>query len=127
MPKTTPREEAALKKLDANPNAPRYVTCDLNKAQKEALLVFIEEVEDKDIIEWINLRVGNNHILSTKALDVGYQASLTGSSRSTDHANQCLISRASTPAKALWSVFFKDQVVLAGVWPVSNRLEDLDA
>jgi hypothetical protein len=127
MPKTTPREETTLKKMEQNPNAPRYVSCDLNKAQKDALLVFIEETEDRDIIAWIDMRVGDNHILSTKGLDVGYQASLTGTSQARDHANCCLISRASTPSKALWSVFFKDQEVLKGLWPVTNRLEDLDA
>lgn len=126
MPKSTPREEATLKKLDQNPNAPRYVTCDLNKAQKEALTAFIDESDVEDLIAWINHRVGSEHILSTKGLDVGYQASLTGTSRSTDHANQCLISRSDSPSRALWSVYFKDQEVLKGIWPVTNRIEDLD-
>lgn len=127
MPKSTPREEAVLKKMDANPNAPKYVQCDLNKAQKEALLAFIDESDVEALIAWIDLRVGDNHILSTKGLEVGYQASLTGNSHARDHANICLISRASTPSKALWSVYFKDSEVLKGVWPVSNRMEDLDA
>lgn len=126
MPKTTPREEATLKKMDANLNAPRYVQCDLNKAQKEALVVFIEDSDTEQLIAWIDSRVGSSHTLSTKPLEVGYQASLTGNSRSTDHANMCLISRASTPSKALWSVYFKDSEVLKGIWPVTNRLEDLD-
>lgn len=127
MPKTTPREEAALKKLDANPNAPRYVQCDLSKAQKAELLEFIEASDIDALIGWLDYRVGNGHILSTKPLEVGYQASLTGTNHATDHANICLISRASTPSKALWSVYFKDSTVLKGTWPVSNRMEDLDA
>ena len=127
MPKTTPKEEAFLKKLDANPNVPKYVQCDLNKAQKEALLAFIDESDVEDLIAWIDMRVGDSHILSTKHLEVGFQASLTGMSNARDHGNVCLISRASTPSKALWSVYFKDSQILKGVWPVSNRLEDLDA
>jgi hypothetical protein len=127
MPKTTPREEAALKKLDANPNAPRYVSCDLDREQKESLLAFIADTEHIDLLAWIDYRVGSGHILSTKGLEVGYQASLTGTQHSSDHVNCCLISRASTPLKAIWSVFFKDQEILKGVWPVSNRMEELDA
>jgi len=127
MPKSTPREESALKKIDANPNAPKYVQCDLNKAQKGELLEFIDSSDIDALVNWIDYRVGDGHILTTKALDVGYQASLTGTTHARDHANCCLISRASTPSKALWSVYFKDSVILKGVWPVSNRMEDLDA
>ena len=126
MPKSTPREESALRKLDSNPNAPRYVQCDLSKAQKEGLLAFIDESDTEALIRWIDQRVGDNHILSTKHLEVGFQASLTGQPGARDHANICLISRASTPSNALWSVYYKDSEILKGNWPVSNRIEDLD-
>ena len=89
--------------------------------------MFIEESDTEELIKWIDSRVGNSHTLSTKPLEVGYQAALTGNSHSTDHANKCLISRASTPSKALWSIYFKDSEVLKGIWPVTNRMEDLDA
>ena len=127
MPKTTPREEAAIAKLDKSPNAPRYVTCDLSKAQKDALLEYIGDTDEEDLLRWIEDRVQYGHTLSIRSLDVGYQCSLTGSSRSTDHANMCLISRASSGIKAAWSVMYKDTVLLNGVWPVVNRLEELDA
>lgn len=126
MPKTTPREEAALKKLDANPNAPRYVSCDLNKAQKEALVAFIADTDDEALWKWVDFAVVSNHSISLKAIEVGYQCSVTGQARHATHGNVCLISRASTPIKALWSCFYKDTEVLGGIWPVSNRMEELD-
>ena len=126
MPKTTPREEAALKSMDKNPNAPRYVSCDLSAAQKTELNSFIEESELGDLHQWAMDRVMNNHTLSIRVLDVGYQCSLTGSKGNTSHENTCLISRSSTPERALWSVMFKDTLILHGTWPVTNRLEDLD-
>nr|CRY96313.1 hypothetical protein [uncultured prokaryote] len=127
MPKSTPREEAALRKMDANPNAPRYVTCDLSKAQKDALVDYINTETAEALLEWIERRVGDNHTLSIKSLDVGFQCSLTGTTKQTDHANMCLISRASTGERAIFSVMFKDAVLLKGVWPITNRLDDLDA
>lgn len=126
MPKTTPREEAVLKSMDKNPNAPRYVSCDLNAAQKRELDAFIEESELSDLHQWLMQAVMANHTVSIRVLDVGYQCSLTGSKGNTSHENICLISRSSTPERALWSVMFKDTTVLHGVWPVTNRLEDLD-
>lgn len=126
MPKTTPKEEAALKALDKNPNAPRYVSCDLSVAQKAQLDAFIEASDISDLHQWAMGRVMDNHTLSLRVLDVGYQCSLTGSAHSTAHPNICLISRSSTPERALWSVMFKDTTILQGKWPVTNRLEDLD-
>lgn len=126
MPKSTPREEAVLKKEALTNNAPRYVTCDLTKAQKEGLTQFIDESDIESLIAWINYRVGDNHTLSTKGLDVGYQASLTGTAKCRDHAGECLISRSDSPSRALWSVYYKDSEILKGIWPVTNRIEDLD-
>ncbi len=127
MPKSTPREDAALKKLDANPNAPRYVQCDLTAEQKKVFATFMEESEITDFIQWIDQTVGNNYTLSMKSLDVGYQCSLTGTAKQSGNANVCLISRASSPSKAAWSVYYKATQILPLIWPVSNRLEDLDA
>jgi len=127
MPKTTPKEDAALKKMDANPNTPRYVSCDLNKVQKESLAAFIMDTDDEALMKWFTDRVVDNHSISVKCLEVGYQCSVTGQARHATHANICLISRASTPMKALWSCFYKDTEILAGFWPVTNRMEELDA
>ena len=126
MPKTTPREEAALKAMSRNGIAPRYVSCDLNTAQRKELDAFIEESSLEDLHQWAMGRVMDNHTLSLRGLDVGYQCSLTGTRNHRDHENTCLISRSSTPERAMWSVFFKDTIILHGAWPVTNRLEDLD-
>lgn len=126
MPKTTPKEEAVLKAMERNPNAPRYVACDLNAAQKRELDKFVEETTTEDANQWAMGRVMDNHTLSLKVLDVGYQCSLTGSKGNQGHENICLISRSSTPERALYSVMFKDTSLLHGIWPVTNRMEDLD-
>jgi len=126
MPKTSPKEDAAIKKLDSNPNAPRYVNCDLTKGQKESLVAFIADTDDEDLWKWLEQVVVGNHSISVKSLDVGYQCSVTGQARHGTHANICLISRASTATKAIWSCFYKDTEVLKGVWPVTNRMEELD-
>lgn len=126
MPRTTPREEAALKAMDKNGNTPRYVSCDLNTIQKRELDTFIEESSLEDLHQWAMGRILDKHILSMRSLDVGYQCSLTGAKNHQTHENICLISRSSTPERAMWSVMFKDTTLLHGVWPVTNRLEDLD-
>ena len=126
MPKTTPKEEAVLKSMDKNPLAPRYVSCDLSVAQKRDLDTFIEGGTLEDLHQWAMDRVLNNHTLSIKGLDIGFQCSLTGNKSSTTHGNICLISRSSTPERALWSVMFKDTALLHGAWPITNRLEELD-
>jgi hypothetical protein len=126
MPKTTPREEAELKKMDRNGSAPRYVSCDLSKAQKEDLNAFIEGGNVEDVWQWVSQQVIAGHSVSLRSLDVGYQCSVTGNVNHAAHPNTCLISRSSTPERALWSVMFKDTALLHGVWPVTNRLEDLD-
>ncbi len=126
MPKTTPREEAALKRIEHNGNAPRYVACDLSVAQKRELDAFIEGGTLEDLHQWLVGRVIDNHTVSVRSLEIGYQCSVTGSTAHAAHPNTCLISRSSTPERALWSVMFKDTSILHGVWPVTNRLEDLD-
>jgi len=126
MPKSTPREEAVLKKMDANPNAPRYVQCDLTKQQKESLTVYIQDTDLEDLLSWMCEKVSDNYSISMKSLDVGYQCSLTGTPKQSSNANVCLISRSSDPARAVWSVMFKQKELLPPIWPVSNRIEDLD-
>lgn len=125
MPKTTPREEAAVKKLDQN-GAPRYVACDLTVTQKKELDAFIDGATLEELHQWMIGRIMANHSISVRVLDVGFQCSLTGSKGNSNHENICLISRSSTPHRAMWSVMFKDVKILQGTWPVSNRLEDLD-
>jgi hypothetical protein len=126
MPKTTPKEEAALKRLEANPNAPRYVSCDLTAIQKHELDEFIVGGTAEDLWQWLMGTVMQGHVVTMKTLDVGYQCSVTGAATHAAHANKCLISRSSSPERAAWSVHFKDSVVLKSVWPVTNRLEELD-
>lgn len=126
MPKTTPKEDATLKAMDKNPNAPRYVSCDLSVKQKRELDEFIEATSKEDLMSYLVSSVMRNHSFSVRVLEVGYQCAMTGTKGHVTHENICLISRSSTPERAMYSVMFKDIVILGGTWPVSNRLEDLD-
>ncbi|SRR5258708_15015910 len=126
MPKTTSKEEAALAKISANGQGPDYVNCDLNPAQKRELDAFIEGGNQEDLFQWIVGRIIDNHVMSVRCNEIGYQCSLTGGKAHASHSNKCLISRSSTPERSMWSVMFKDTTLLHGIWPVTNRLEDLD-
>jgi hypothetical protein len=126
MPKSTPREEAALKKLDASSNAPKYVSCDLSKAQKESLTVYIQDTDLEELVKWMCDKVSDEYTITMRSLDVGYQCSLTGTPKQRANAGACLISRSDSPLRSIWSVMFKTVEILPPIWPISNRLEDLD-
>lgn len=126
MPKTTPKPAEPIEKKWTSKEPPRYVRCDLTKDQKEKLLLWIEETELVDLVEWWEKKVERGHTVTIKSQEVGYQASITGVTDGSGHVGLSLISRASGPLKSLYSLMYKDTVVLEGVWPATGRLDDLD-
>lgn len=127
MPATKPnpvKAEVAPKRKDDN--APRFVKCDLNAQQKESLTAWALEQEEMDMLKWVEDKVTRGHVVSIRSNDVGYQCSVTGTSEGSGHPNMSLVARASTPLKSVYAAWFRDEVVLQGVWPVANRLEELD-
>lgn len=126
MPKTEPKNTPAANELKSNGNGPLYVRCDLNAEQKRLLAEWTEQQEDMDLIKWVNTVVTLGHTVSIRSNQVGYQCSLTGTSEQNGHHNKTLISRASTPIRALYSVWYKDEIVLKGKWEVADRLAELD-
>lgn len=118
MPATAP-------KPDKGPSV-RYVRCDLNAAQKEALKAWAEDAEWKDLIAWLDSMVVRGHTVSVKGMDVGYQVNVTGVRPGSGHDGMCLVARASSPTNAIYSAWFKDTEVLHGQWPVDNSAENLD-
>jgi len=126
MPATTPRpKDAPERKWDRN-NAPRYVRCDLNAEQKGLLKIWAEELEDQDLLKWVDDRVLNGHVVSIKSAPTGFMCSLTGDRESSGHSGVALVARASTPIRALVSCMYKDTMVLQGQWPVTSQFEELD-
>jgi hypothetical protein len=126
VPASTPNPDKGKAKTPPPENGVRYVRCELNKAQKEQLAGWAEEAEDVDLLAWVHNRVSSGHVLSIRSEDVGYRATLTGMRESSGHLNQCLISRASTSVRALQSLWFKDEVLLSGAWPISGSADELD-
>ena len=109
------------------PSGPLFVRCDLTPAQKESLAAWVSTLDTAEWIQWLEATVTLGHVVSVRANEVGFQCSVTGGSRDGDaHTNQCLVARASTPVKALLVAMFKDQNVLAGVWPIVDIKSDLD-
>lgn len=106
--------------------APLYVKCDLNTAQKLMLVAWADELETVDLLGWLDHMILEGHVISMKAVDFGFQASATGIRPPTAHVGKCLVARASTPVKALYSLMYKATMVLTGVWEATARNEELD-
>lgn len=126
MPATSKKPADVPTKVWDRKEAPRYVRCELTKDQKAALAVWAEEAEDVDLIKWLDGRISSGHVFSLKSLPTGYQASLTGDREASGHFGISLVARASTPLRALYSCWYKDELVLQGVWPSAGSLDELD-
>jgi hypothetical protein len=88
--------------------------------------MWAEEAEDIDLLSWMEKRVEQGHVLSIRSNEVGYQASLTGHREASGHQGISLVARASTPKRALYGCWYRDEVVLSGKWPVQNTVDELD-
>jgi|ERR1035437_887580 hypothetical protein len=126
MPATTPRPKDSPGKRQNDEDRARFVKCDLNAEQKILLKTFGEELEDADLLKWLDDRVMNGHTISVKSVEVGWMCALTGMRESSGHVGKCLTARASTPTRALVSCMYKDNHVLQGLWPATGSLEELD-
>ena len=126
MPKTTPRAEATEDKRWDGKQAPKYVRCELSFDQKVLLKAWSDELEDVDLLRWIEEEVSRGHVLSIRSNEVGYQASLTGVREASGHFGVTLIGRASTAVRSLQSLMYRDSMVLSGVWPAADATDNLD-
>ena len=127
MAATQPRNTATEPTKTTEPPNVRFVTCELTPEQKLVLATWAADLDTEEWIGWLTSTVTLGHVVSMRANEVGYQCSVTGGSRDGSvHAGLSLVARASTPVKALQAAMFKDQNVLAGVWPVTDRKSELD-
>ena len=91
--------------------------------------------------EWANSRnaddlldhnfesVTEGYLLSAKEAEVGYQASLTQGKESAIgvlNAGKCLVTRASTPERAIWSLYYKHTQILAKDWGRASQEQSLE-
>lgn len=126
MPKTTPKTEVPATTAWDGKAAPKYVRLDLSTEQKKLLATWAAELENIDLLTWMENQVSRGHVLSVRSNEVGYQCSLTGTREASGHMGMCLVGRASTAIRAVEAVMYRDEMVLQGVWPVSSLTSDLD-
>lgn len=126
MPATKPNGTKTDIPTKQNGNGPQFVKCELNSEQKRLMKDWAETAEDIDMLKWLNTRVTLGHTISVRCNEVGYQCSVTGAYESSGHHNMSLVARASTPLKALYAAWYRDEVVLEGKWTVVDRLTELD-
>lgn len=126
MPATTKKPNEQPAKVWDRKDAPKYVRCELSKDQKSLLASWASEQEDADLLKWIEGRISSGHVLSLKSQQNGYQVSLTGDREASGHFGVSLVARGSTPIRSLFSCWYKDELVLQGVWPSAGTLDELD-
>ncbi|HEY3620784.1 MAG TPA: hypothetical protein VGK96_28605 [Candidatus Sulfotelmatobacter sp.] len=103
---------------------PVYLDISLSDAQRDALAVFITEMEYVDLFAWVGEKCAQGHAVEVKQEDEHIYARITGIPGS-EHAGLCLTARASTAEKAMYSLAYRDIVILSGGWPTkSTRVLD---
>jgi hypothetical protein len=136
MPATTskpkPFPEAAQSNGKEKSNGyqrPIFVRCDLSPDQKKELADWANKSRADDLLDHIVQSINEGYILSAKEAEVGYQASITqGKSPGIGVPNvgKCLVTRASTPERALWSLYYKHTQVLEKDWGSASMEQQLE-
>jgi hypothetical protein len=124
MPATTP---APVKSKAVENGKFRYAKCDLTPEQKGSLKYWKEQDADPgELLLWVDKCVASGHTVSVKSQEVNYVASVTGVRDASGHKDISLSAFGSSPANALFALWYKDEVVLKGVWVAVDRTADVD-
>lgn len=133
MPATTKKlpfpEE---KELSASNGMPRYVRCNLNDDQKKEMKEWANLSENSDLIDMMVSAINAGYVFSWKEATtngtVFFQSSLTMPKKEKIQSNSgmCLVTRASSAEKAVWSLFFRHEKVLEKNWSSLSSSEDLE-
>lgn len=124
MPATTPNPN---KGKPEEPTKWRYAKCDLTAGQKEDLKRWREGIASLEALaEWVDKHVANGHTLTLRSQEVGYQATLSGVREASGHKDISLVARSRSPMNAVFSLQYKDEVILHGKWEAQDWTSDLD-
>lgn len=136
MPATTPKQKPFPENNDGNKEGknngytrPAFVRCDLTADQKKELATWANNLGGNDLLDYIVKSIIEGYTLSIKEAEVGYQASLTQGKQATigvKNAGKCLVTRASTPERSLWSLYYKHTQVLEGDWGSASQEQQLE-
>jgi hypothetical protein len=136
MPATTPKikpfPEAETEISDKGKNGykrPAFVRCDLTAEEKKQMAEWANNSIADDLVDRIVESIKDGYILSVKEADVGYQASLTQGKEAkigVPNAGKCLVTRASEPERALWSLYFKHTQMMEKDWGKASQEQQLE-
>jgi hypothetical protein len=136
MPATTPRQkpfpdadQSNGKEKSSGYARPSFVRCDLTSEQKAEMAKWANNSSADDLLDRIVQSVKDGYTLSVKEGEIGYQASLTqsrGAGVGVPNVGKCLVTRASAPERALWSLYYKHTQVLELDWGKASMEQQLE-
>jgi hypothetical protein len=136
MPATTPKQQPfpeqdqdKRKERENGYKRPTFVRCDLTSDQRKEMAEWANSRNADDMLDYIRESAEEGYVLSIKEADKGYQASLTQSreiSISVRNGGKSLVTRASTPERALWSLYYKHREVMVKDWSKGNEEASLE-
>jgi hypothetical protein len=137
MPATTPKQSKmpfpeANNSKENGDDRPRisYVRCNLTSEQKKEMAEWANSKKSDDMLDYIDELCEEDYVLSVKpGKDGGCQASLTSAKQVSIHnrnSGKSLVTRASTPIRAIWSILYKHYEVLGRDWSQGSTDVDLD-
>ncbi len=136
MPATTPKpkpfpdlENGSKKENDNGYKRPTFVRCDLSSDQKNEMAEWANSRTADDLLDLISESTDEGYVLSLKPGEKGFQASLTQSQPIAVHVRnggKCLVTRASKPERALWSLYYKHTQVMVKDWSKGNEEYELE-
>lgn len=137
MPATTPKQKPFPDEATSNNgkeksngyNRPTFVRCDLTADQKKELAQWANDLGGNDLLDYIMESVSSGYTLSLKEAEVGFQASLTqskGAAIGVKNVGKCLVTRASSAERALWSLYYKHTQILEKDWGSASQEQQLE-
>lgn len=136
MPATTPRQkpfpeadDKGKEQSNGHYKRPAFVRCDLDAEQKREMAEWANSRNADDLLDAIFESISEGYVLSAKEAEVGYQASLTQSKEAAigvPNAGKCLVTRASKPDRAIWSLYYKHTQVLEKDWSKASQEQSLE-
>lgn len=136
MPATTPKQKPFPEEDKANAKAkngdyvrPVFIRCDLTAEQKREMAEWANNLNADNLLDYLTESVEEGYTVSLKVAEVGYQCSLTQSGAAQigrKNVGKSLVTRASTPERAVWALYYKHTQVLEKDWGTGGQESQLE-